>query len=328
MPLSDIGPITQVRRKTPLQPGKHDVAIAALRRAAVTMRRKILYLGYANRIKLHYPALFSMTEIVTTLYGHWLNIDPARPDWAKRDRFTLSKGHGAPVVYVALWMTGFFEATHFDGFRRLGSSLQGHPDRLKTPGIDTSSGSLGQAFPVACGMALGAAIDKCAYRVYSLLGDGECNEGSIWEAALIAANLRLDRITAIVDRNHKSSYGWMTGRNEVSPLAEKWRSFAWAVFECDGHDFASLTKALNDADAAEGRPSVIIAHTVKGKGLPLTERPETPAHIALSPEEYDACLRYLDDVENGLEKTPGKATAESDNNSGEMRKGLGHGPRS
>ena len=300
MLLSDTETITHLPKKTPLFIEAHADAIGALQRAAVTMRRKMLYLGYANRIKLHYPALLSMTEIVTTLYMHWLNIDPARPDWAERDRFTLSKGHGAPAVYVALWMAGFFDEKHFDGFRRLNSILQGHPDRVKTPGIDTSSGSLGQAFPVACGMALGAAIDRGAYRVYSLLGDGECNEGSIWEAAMIAANLRLDRITAIVDRNHKSSYGWMTDRNEVSPIADKWRAFNWAVFECNGHDFASITQALDQAEVVEGQPSVIIAHTIKGKGLPITEGPDTPAHIALSPEDYAACLDYLDEVEKGL----------------------------
>lgn len=300
MLLSEISTVTHLPRKTPLQPQAQADAITALQRAAVTMRRKILYLGYANRIKLHYPALFSMTEIVTALYMHWMSIDPARPEWAERDRFTLSKGHGAPAVYVALWMAGFFDEKHFDGFRRMHSILQGHPDRIKTPGIDTSSGSLGQAFPVACGMALGAAIDRADYRVYSLLGDGECNEGSIWEAALIAANLHLDRITAIVDRNHKSSYGWMTDRNEISPLAEKWRAFNWAVFECDGHDFAALTQALSAADAVEGQPTVIIAHTIKGKGLPATEGPDTPAHIALSPDDYRACLEHLDAVESRL----------------------------
>ena len=300
MLLSDTNTITHLPRKTPLRLEAHSDEIVALQRAAVTMRRKILYMGYANRIKLHYPALFSMTEIVTTLYMHWLNIDPARPDWVERDRFTLSKGHGAPAVYVALWMAGFFDEKHFDGFRRLDSILQGHPDRVKTPGIDTSSGSLGQAFPVACGMALGAALDGGAYRVYSLLGDGECNEGSIWEAALIAANLHIDHITAIVDRNHKSSYGWMTDRNEVSPMAEKWRAFNWAVFECDGHDFASITQALGEAEAVRGRPSVVICHTFKGKGLPVTEQPDTPAHIALSPDDYDAYLDYLADVESRL----------------------------
>lgn len=300
MLLSNVGTMTHLPRKTPLFADEHADAIIALQRAAVTVRRKILYLGYANGIKLHYPALLSMTEIVTALYMHWMNIDPARPDSPERDRFTLSKGHGAPAVYVALWMAGYFDEKHFDGFRRLHSILQGHPDRVKTPGIDTSSGSLGQAFPVACGMALGARVDQSAYHVYSLLGDGECNEGAIWEAALIAANLQLDRITAIVDRNHKSSYGWMTDRNEVSPMAEKWRAFNWAVFECDGHDFAALTQALHEAEAIKGQPSVIIAHTIKGKGLPLTEKPDTPAHIALTPDEYNACMEYLDGVEEGL----------------------------
>ena len=126
----------------------------------------------------------SMVEIVLTLYLHWLKVNPDKPEWHKRDRFVLSKGHGAPAVYVALWMAGFFDESHFKGFRRLGSMLQGHPDRLKTPGIDCTTGSLGQGFAVACGMALGTRIDDGGYRVYCLMSDGECNEGSIWEASL------------------------------------------------------------------------------------------------------------------------------------------------
>lgn len=274
--------------------------IRELKLDALRMRRKILEMGYRNRIRLHYGALMSMVEIVTALYRCWLNVRPDDPGWPERDRFVLSKGHGAPAVYVALWMAGFFEERHFDGFRRLHSILQGHPDRRKTPGIDCSTGSLGQGFPVACGMALGARMDGAPYRVYALLGDGECNEGSIWEAAQIASNLALDRLTVLLDWNRKSSYGWMKGRNDVEPLAEKWRAFNWAVRECDGHDFASITAALCAAEEVRERPAIVLCHTVKGKGIPYVENYPTKPNILLDETAYAECLEHLDAVEMEL----------------------------
>ena len=284
--------------KRPLTQKEDMDILYSLELDAITMRKKIIYMGYQNRIKLHYGALLSMVEIVTILYRHWMRYNPGNPDWEGRDRFVLSKGHGAPALYAALWMAGFLPENHFNGFRRLGSILQGHPDRLKTPGIETSSGSLGQGFPVACGMALGAKIDQADFRVYALLGDGECNEGSIWEAALIASNLKIDKITALVDRNHKSSYGPMENRNEVNPLAEKWRAFNWAVYECDGHDFTSLTNALYAAEKTTDQPAVIICHTTKGKGVPYTEFENQKAHIFLSDEKHAECIAYLDEQES------------------------------
>lgn len=283
--------------KKPLNPQEHRETLRGLQLDAITMRRKILYMGHRNRIKLHYGALLSMTEMVAVLYRYWMRFNPQEPCWPERDRFVLSKGHGAPAVYVALWMAGFFSEEHFDGFRRLHSILQGHPDRNKTPGVETCSGSLGQGFAVACGMALGAKIDASDFRVYCLVSDGECNEGSVWEAAQIAANLKLDKMTVLLDRNHKSSYGLMEGRNDVQPLAEKWRAFNWAVFECDGHDFASLTQALYEAEKVTGAPAVIICHTIKGKGLPYTEIENQQAHILLTEEQYSDCVAYLDESE-------------------------------
>lgn len=286
--------------KTPLDTRQHEDAIRELELSAITMRRKILYMGHHNHIQLHYGALMSMVEIVTMLYIHWLNINPHDPEWSERDRFVLSKGHGAPALYVALWMRGFFEESHFDGFRRLDSILQGHPDRQKTPGIDSCSGSLGQGFPVACGMALGSKIDDALYRVYSLMSDGECNEGSIWEAAQIASNLELDRITVVLDWNKKSSYGLMAGRNDIEPLRDKWEAFNWAVFECDGHDFVSLSSALYEAEAVQDKPSIVLCRTVKGKGLPYVENYIVKPNILLSQEKYDECLAHLDEVENAV----------------------------
>jgi len=257
-------------------------------------------MGYVNHIRLHYGALMSMVEIMMALYCQWLNVDPANPNWQDRDRFVLSKGHGAPALYVALWMRGFFAEHHFQGFRRLGSILQGHPDRLKTPGIDCSTGSLGQGFPVACGMALGAKMDGARYRVYCLLSDGECNEGSVWEAAQIASNQKLGHLKVILDRNRKSSYGWMAGRNDVEPLAEKWRAFNWAVFECDGHDFEEITTGLTNLEAVTDQPAILICHTVKGKGIPYVENYPTKPNILLTEEKYQECLAHLDQVESEL----------------------------
>jgi len=283
--------------KTPLDAGADAAAITALKLAALKSRRKMLEMGYQNHIRLHYGALMSMTDIITVLYMRWLRLRPEDPQWPDRDRFILSKGHGAPAVYVALWMRGFFDESHFTGFRRLHSILQGHPDRLKTPGLDCSSGSLGQGFPVACGMALAAKRDHSPLRVYCLIGDGECNEGSIWEAVQIASNLHLDKITVLMDRNLKSSYSWMAGRNDVEPLAEKWRAFNWAVFECDGHDFVSMTNALYAAERVEGQPAIVICRTVKGKGIPYVENYPTKPNILLTEETYWECLAHLDTLE-------------------------------
>lgn len=286
--------------KTALDP-QHDAdTVRDLKLAAVAMRRKIVEIGYSNRIRLHYGALMSMTEIVATLYLSWLNVRPDDPHWNARDRFVLSKGHGAPALYVGLWMRGFFEEQHFVGFRRLHSILQGHPDRHKTPGVECCSGSLGQGFAVACGMALGAKIDDAPYRVYALMSDGECNEGSIWEAAQIASNLKLDRIKVLLDWNERSSYGLMAGRNDVSPLPDKWRAFNWEVFECEGHDFVSITRALHEAEMVAGKPAIVLCHTTKGKGIPYVENYPAKPNILLTNDKYAECLAHLDAVAKEL----------------------------
>ena len=300
MPPHRLSEKKNIALKTPLTADKNQSLIRELELAAIAARRKIVEMGYNSHIRLHYGALMSMVEIVTTLYLHWLNVDPENPDWAERDRFVLSKGHGAPAVYVALWMRGFFEESHFKGFRRLNSILQGHPDRHKTPGIDCSSGSLGQGFAVACGMALAAKIDNSPFHIFTLMSDGECNEGSIWEAAQIASNLKVDKLTVLMDRNKKSSYGWMAGRNDIEPLADKWRAFNWAVFECDGHDFGSISCALHEADAVQGQPAIVLCNTIKGKGIPYVENYPTKPNILLTEDEYHECLKHLGEVEKEL----------------------------
>ncbi len=242
----------------------------------------------------------SMTEIMLALYLHWLNLNPEDPSWPDRDRFVLSKGHGAPALYVALWMRGFFDESHFNGFRRLNSILQGHPDRLKTPGVEISTGSLGQGFPVACGMALGKKLDDAPFQVYTLISDGECNEGSIWEAAQIAANLGLE-IKAVMDWNKKSSYGLMAGRNDIQPLADKWRAFNWEVLECaDGHDFVCITQALEKAEDVRDKPVIVLCHTTKGKGIPYVENYPTKPNILLTEDKCAECTAHLESVEREI----------------------------
>jgi len=300
MSASSIYKVRNENLKQPLFIDKDQERLHQLALAAVLARRKIVEMGYINHIRLHYGALMSMVEIVTTLYLHWLKVDPQNPHWQERDRFVLSKGHGAPAIYVALWMRGFFDESHFKGFRRLHSILQGHPDRHKTPGIDCNSGSLGQGFPVSCGMGLAAKMDQSPLRVYCLMSDGECNEGSIWEAAQIASNLEVDKLTVLMDKNKKSSYGLMAGRNDIEPLVDKWKAFNWQVYECDGHDFASISQALYAADQVRGKPALVICNTIKGKGIPYVENYPTKPNILLTEEKYQECLQHLDEVEKEL----------------------------
>jgi transketolase len=286
--------------KTPLTPERDRAFVCDLMLKAVQVRKQIVEMGHHSRIRLHYGALMGMVEMVTLLYFHWLNVRPDDPVWPERDRFVLSKGHGVPSLYAVLAEKGFFDQKHFDTFRRFGSILQGHPDRLKTPGIETSSGSLGQGLGVACGMAFGAKLNGASWRTYCLVGDGECNEGSIWEAAMIAGNQHFDRLAVLVDRNRKSSYGPMAGRCDIEPLVEKWRAFGWAVFEADGHDFYDLSQKFSQADAVEGKPSVVICHTIKGKGIPFVENYPVKPNILLTEEQYQECMDVLCCTEEGL----------------------------
>jgi len=242
----------------------------------------------------------SMVEIVTLLYFHWMRIRPDEPAWPERDRFILSKGHGAPSLYVALSMRGYFPDGHFRHFRQLGGILQGHPDRNKIPGVDCSTGSLGQGLGVGCGLALGARLKRASYLTYVLMSDGECNEGSVWEAAMIAGNLNIDNLFVLIDRNGKSSYGEMTGRNDVEPLDEKWRAFGWNVAEADGHDYASLSAALAQVEATP-RPGVVLCKTVKGKGIPYVENNRTPSNFSLSRGDRDEAMRSLERLKQEIE---------------------------
>ena len=287
-----------------LLPHRDEKIRTGLELAAVDQRRKLLELGRDLGVRLHYGAMFSCIEILTILYLYWMRLRPSEPDWPERDRFILSKGHAAPALYAVLAACGFFPESEFLRFRKLSGILQGHPDRTKTPGVDCSTGSLGQGFAVACGMGLAARMDGAAYRVFTLLSDGECNEGSIWEAALIAANLELDTVTALLDRNRMSSYGPMEGRNDVEPLAEKWAAFGWKVLECDGHDFFALSTALSAAQECRSKPSIIVCHTIKNRGIPAAEGRHMPSNYALEERNCREALERLDMRERELTDGP------------------------
>lgn len=219
----------------------------------------------------HPGGSLSATDILTTLYFHFMNHDPDNPDWEGRDRFVLSKGHAAPALYGVLAESGYFEVDELMTLRKLGSRLQGHPDMNKTPGVDASTGSLGQGLSIAAGMALAAKIDREAHRVFVVCGDGEMQSGQIWEAAMFASHNKLDNLIAFLDRNNLQIDGSTNEVVSIEPIVSKWRSFGWHVIEINGHNFYEIIDALEEADEIEEEPTMIIAHTVKGKGVPFME---------------------------------------------------------
>jgi transketolase len=241
----------------------------------------------------HVGSSFSIIEIVRVLYDHILHYTPSAPRDPARDRFILSKGHGCLALYVMLAEKGFFPATDLARFCALGAPLGGHPEYGQTPGIEVSTGSLGHGLSVGIGMALSARIDHRPYRVFVLMGDGECNEGSVWEAALSAGKHRLDSLTVLVDYNKMQSYGPTAEVQNLEPFADKWRSFGFAVAEVDGHDVPALRQLLQGPVRA-GAPSAIICHTIKGKGIPMLERNPAWHHkTSLRDDELAALRREL-----------------------------------
>ncbi len=213
----------------------------------------------------HPGGSLSAVEIVTTLYFNLLRHNPEDPNWPDRDRFILSKGHAAPLLYAALAECGYFPVAELSTLRQLGSNLQGHCDSTATVGVEMTAGSLGQGLSFAVGVALAGRLNRQEYRVYVLLGDGECDEGQVWEAAMAASHYKLDNLIAIVDNNGQQIDGWNRDVMNLDPFNKKWQAFGWHVIEVDGHDLTQLLNAFNQAKAVKGQPSVIIAHTIKGK---------------------------------------------------------------
>lgn len=241
----------------------------------------------------HPGGSLSAADIVTALYFKELRHDPSDPQAPDRDRFILSKGHAAPILYAALAECGYFPKAALGTLRQVGSILQGHTDRTLTPGVEMSGGSLGQGLSFAVGNALGARLDNKSYRVYALLGDGECDEGQVWEAAMAAAHFKLDNLTAIVDHNGLQLDGSNSRIMNIEPLGDKWRSFGWHVIEADGHDFPSIFSALAEARQTKGQPTAIIALTVKGKGVSFMENNLDFHGRAPNPEELAKALKEL-----------------------------------
>jgi len=272
-----------------------ETVIRALQEEARQLRLQSLAMIH-RRGAGHPGGTLSCAEIIAALF-HKMRLDPARPDWPERDRFILSKGHASAILYVALARRGFFPVEDLYHWGELDCHLQGHPDRLKTPGVEMTAGILGHGLPVAVGLALSARLRGQQGRVYVLLGDGECQGGIVWEGAMAAHKFRLAGITAILDHNDVQLDGPVHDIMPLEPLADKWRAFGWAVFECDGHDFVSLTRALAAAERVSGKPAVLLCHTVKGKGIPFAETHPTRSNFALTSEQDQEAVAYLDTLE-------------------------------
>lgn len=267
--------------------------IEELKKIANTLRKDIIRMTGAAGSG-HPTSSLSAVEILTTLYFRILRHDPKNPHWPDRDRFVLSKGHGAPGLYAALARSGYFPVEQLMTLRKLDSPLQGHPERHRLGGVEASTGSLGQGISIGIGMALSAKLDRKDFRVYVLTGDGECDEGQVWEAALFAGNHHLDNLTVIVDYNKLQQDGWVKEIQDLEPLADKWRAFKWHALEIDGHDLEQVAKAFSEAKATRGKPTAIIAHTVKGKGVSFMEnRPELHG-IPPTPEQVEQALKELE----------------------------------
>ena len=248
----------------------------------------------------HPGGSLSATDIIVALYFHFMNYDPENPRWPDRDRFVLSKGHAAPALYAALAEKGVFPVEELMTLRKIGSRLQGHPDMRKLPGIEASTGSLGQGLSIGNGMALAGRLDRRPYNVYVMLGDGEVEEGQVWEAAMFAAHYKLDNLIAFLDRNKLQIDGETEKVMSIEPIADKWKAFGWEVMEINGHDFNEIIEAVNRAKEVRGRPVMIIAHTIKGKGVSFMEG---SVHFHGKPpndEEYRMAIKELEGERQAL----------------------------
>lgn len=246
----------------------------------------------------HPGGSLSLADLVTAFYFKLLKHDPQKPHWPERDRFVLSKGHGVPAVYAAMAMTGYFSEEKLLTLRDLGSPLQGHPDRARLPGIEASTGSLGQGLSIAQGMALALRLDKIDSMVYCVMGDGEIQEGQVWEAALSIPMHKLDHVCAIIDWNKGQIDGQVKDVMNIEPIADKFRAFGWSVIEADGHNFSAIIgaveKAKANAKAGTGKPTMIVADTLKGKGVKLFEEGKNAWHgAAPSAEQAKAAIEEI-----------------------------------
>lgn len=244
----------------------------------------------------HIGSCFSMADILAVLYTQILKVDPSLPTWPQRDRLLISKGHAAAIVYATLAEIGFFPKERLETYCQDGSSLAGHVTHHGVPGVEISSGSLGHGLPIGCGMALAAQRDKNDYKTFVILSDGECDEGSNWEAILFAGHHRLDNLVVIVDYNKIQSFGTVKEVLNLEPFADKWKAFNWAVKEVDGHDHQKLKEAFLSLPFEKGKPSVVIAHTIKGKGVSFMQNDLAWHYKSPSEEQFKKALLELEET--------------------------------
>jgi len=267
---------------------------AELQEIAKRVRREIVEMTGAAKSG-HPGGSLSAVEILVELYFDYMKIDPHNPTWPDRDRFILSKGHAAPVLYAVMAEAGYAETpvAALQTLRKLGSVYQGHPDVRFIHALEASTGSLGEGLSLAIGMGMAARLDKRPSRTYVMLGDGEIQEGQVWEAAMSGAFHKMDNVVAIVDYNRIQLDGFVKDIMEVEPLADKWRAFGWNTLEIDGHDLAAIRKALAEAEAAKGKPTCIVAHTIKGKGVSFMENNPKFHGTAPTADEVKLALQEL-----------------------------------
>lgn len=268
------------------------MTLEQLEKQAILLRKDILKMIGAAASG-HPGGSLSAADLITALYFNELRHRPSEPEWPDRDRFILSKGHGAPALYAALARSGYFPVEDLKTLRKMGSPLQGHPEKGKLSGVEASTGSLGQGVSIGAGMALAGRLDRKDYRVYVLMGDGEADEGQVWEAAMFAAHYKIDRLTVILDCNRQQLDGWTREILDIEPLAEKWRAFGWQVIDIDGHDFSQILKAFEEAKRTAEKPSLILARTVKGKGVSFMENNIEFHGMAPTADQLQAALKEL-----------------------------------
>jgi transketolase len=272
---------------------KFNLSTAELKEMAKKLRRHVITMT-ATAGSGHPGGSLSAADIITALYFKVLRYDPQNPQWSDRDRFILSKGHAAPILYAALAEAGYFPVAELATLRKLDSRLQGHTDRNLTPGVEMSAGSLGMGLSFAIGVDLAARLDSKTYRTYVLLSDGECEEGQTWEAALSAAHFKLDNLTAIVDCNGMQLSGWTRDIMNLEPFTRKWQAFGWHTIDIDGHDFDQILSAYQRAGKIKGKPTVIVARTIKGKGVSFMENNVAFHGKAPTWEEAERALKELE----------------------------------
>ncbi len=262
-----------------------------LEKKAIELRKSILTM-LVKAGSGHTGGSLSVIDILVVLYYHKMRYDCTNPNWSDRDRLILSKGHACPALYAILADLNLFSGDELDRLRKINGLLQGHAD-IRVPGVEASTGSLGQGLSIGNGMALAARLDRKNYKVYVILGDGECQEGQIWEAAMTAAHKKIDNLCAILDYNGLQIDGKVREVKNLEPLADKWTAFGWEVIYIDGHDYDAIAEALDKADEIKGKPTIIIAKTIKGKGVPFMENEVKYHGVAPTKEEYERSMEIL-----------------------------------